>query len=71
VSNCLLFALNRWIKHGGYIAIRKSRMGPWLHFIWIKDLKDAEIEHYVPENDVLNSGSITKIMFKGKIKDRD
>ena len=71
MSNCLIFALGKWIKHGGYLAIRRSHMGPWFHFIWIKDLKDAEIEHYVPLVDRLDSGVVSKTIFKGQVKTKD
>lgn len=74
MSNCLFFALNKWFKHGGYIAIRRSRYHSFIpHIIWIKDLKDAEIEHYTPVNPKQHLISIIfhKFLFKGQIKTKD
>ena len=68
MSNCLFFALNKWLKHGGYLVIRKSRYGFWPHFIWCKDLKNAEIEHYVPTVSRLKLEQLHKFVFKGMIK---
>ena len=70
MSNCLLFALAKWWKHGGYVIIRKSHWGWWPHFIWCKDLRDAEIEQYVPIGDKLPF-SFMKVLFKGKIVTKD
>ena len=33
-------------KNGGYLIIRKSKVGWWPHFLWSQDLK--EFRHYVP-----------------------
>lgn len=48
VGNCLPFALYRWFTRGGYLVIRRSHFGYWPHFIWCSDLRDAQIEHWVP-----------------------
>ena len=48
MSNCLFFALARWWTRGGYLVLRRSHHGPWLHVLWCADLRDAAIEHYVP-----------------------
>lgn len=69
VSNCLIFALQRWFKHGGYFVIRKSRYGPFPHFIWCKDLKDADIEHYVPLNP--KRRLIPPLFFRGEVRRED
>ena len=66
MSNCLFFALYRYVTKGGYIIIRKSRHGFWYHFMWSKDLK--VIEHYVPEKTPLKYPFITKVLFKGRVK---
>jgi hypothetical protein len=39
MSNCLIWALCMWARWGGYIIARKSRWGPFPHFIWSPDLK--------------------------------
>lgn len=38
-SNCLIWALVRWWRHGGYIVVRRSYWGPFPHFLWSRDLK--------------------------------
>lgn len=71
-SNCLVFALSRWIKNGGYIVVRKSHMGPFPHFIWCRDLRDAEIEHFqpiAPRQGV--RAAFHKLWFDGVVKDTD
>lgn len=73
MSNCLIFALIKWYQEGGYLVIRKSRHLRFIpHFIWCKDLKDADIEHYIPENPKPNAfGYVHKLFFKGIIKTND
>lgn len=71
MSNCLIFALGKFFKEGRYLVIRKSRYGWWPHFIWCKDLKDAEIEHYVPLERKPEKAAIDKIIFRGYIKKDD
>jgi hypothetical protein len=39
MSNCLLFALRRWLRRGGYVIPRRSHYGWWPHFLWSPDLK--------------------------------
>lgn len=49
-SNCLLFALRMWWRHGGYLIVRRSRY-LWLpHFLWAPPggLRRARVAHYVP-----------------------
>lgn len=69
-SNCLFFVIKKWFKYGGYVAIRKSREGYWPHFIWCKDLKNAEIEHFQPINHDENA-YIMKFFFKGFVSKTD
>ena len=69
MQNCFFFAIKRWFQRGGYLIIRKSRFGPFPHFIWAKDLRDAEIEHYVPIDP--KHRLIPPLFFSGKIKRDD
>ena len=57
-----------WLAHGGYLIVRKSKHGFWLHFMWAKKLNDAEVKHFVPLKK-LRYPLITKILFKGSVKD--
>jgi hypothetical protein len=37
--NCLLWAVHRWSKKGGYVIFRQSHWGYFPHILWSKDLK--------------------------------
>ena len=39
VSNCLLWSVGRLMRHGGYVAFRRSKGGFLPHFCWSRDLK--------------------------------
>jgi len=47
-SNCLIFAVRRWMREGGYFIVRKSRHGWWPHFMWARSLKGLAIEQWIP-----------------------
>lgn len=47
-SNCLVFALAKWFRHGGYLIVRRSRYGWFPHFLWARDLGELEVEQFVP-----------------------
>jgi hypothetical protein len=38
-SNCLIWAACRWWRRGGYVVVRRSRLGPFPHFLWSRDLR--------------------------------
>jgi len=47
-GNCLIFAIGKFIRFGGYIIVRKSRT-TWIpHFMWTKSITNLEIEEYKP-----------------------
>lgn len=71
MSNCIIFAFTRFFREGGYLVIRKSRHGWWPHVIWCRDLRNADIEHYVPVVEKLDKPVIKKILFKGRVKTDD
>lgn len=70
-SNCFFYALTKWRKFGGYLVIRRSHHGWWPHFIWCKDLKDAQIEHYAPKREGRENPYIKKFFFDGEIRTKD
>jgi len=39
ISGCWVWATWRFLTRGGYLVIRKSRWGPWPHFMWSRKLK--------------------------------
>ena len=70
-TNCLFFALKKWITLGGYIVIRKSDEGWFPHFIWCGDLKDAEIEHIQPVHKGFENPYLKKFWFESYISKED
>lgn len=69
-SNCLFFALSRFLKRGGYLLIRRSRWGWWPHFLWAESLDPPRIEHFSP----LGGGRprlFPPVVFKGQILTHD
>jgi hypothetical protein len=63
MTNCLFFALKKWFSCGGYLVIRKSKVGWWPHFLWSKDLKT--FYHYLPVSYKENK-PIPPCVFKGE-----
>lgn len=45
-TNCWAWALNKWLKEGGFILIRKSYWGPYLHLQHVD--KEGIIREYTP-----------------------
>ena len=76
-SNCLIFALGRIFKKGGYLVIRKSRFGWWPHFLWgqLNEEGLIEVEHYQPlqpdKTSWLRYFPIHTLLFKGKVVQSD
>lgn len=47
---CLFFAINKFLKEGGYLVIRRSKFSRLLpHFLWMKDDESA-LEHFQPDS---------------------
>jgi hypothetical protein len=69
-SNCLIFALGRFVTRGGYILARRSRWGWWPHFLWASSLHPLRLEHFSP----VQGGRprlLPPLLFKGHILDKD
>jgi hypothetical protein len=64
-SNCIIFALRRWFKYGGYVVLRKSNFGWWPHMIWTKDF--ATFEEFAPRIHNANM-AFPPLLFKGVAK---
>ncbi len=45
-SNCLLWALSRWFRLGGYLVVRRSHYGWFPHFLWLAP--SGELRSFVP-----------------------
>lgn len=64
-GNCYLFVVSRWWTRGGYVVVRKSHYGWWLHALWSPDL--ATFEEFVP---LWTKGPrrFPPLWFKGRIR---
>lgn len=50
-SNCLIFALGRWRRDGGYLVLRRSRHGWWLHVLHRRKLSEPPYS-FVPDRPI-------------------
>lgn len=46
-SNCLVWALTQWWRHGGYLVLRRSRVWPGPHILWMPR-ECAPLQHFIP-----------------------
>lgn len=67
-SNCLIWALRQWGRRGGYLMARRSRWGPFPHFLW-SPTAPAECEAFVPLNP--RRKLLPKLWFRGYVKRGD
>lgn len=64
-SNCLFHAVWRWIRHGGWLIIRRSHAGFYPHFIHADHLPaDLPCSQYVAK-----PGIPCDIVFDGEVKE--
>lgn len=77
-NNCLPWSLKRWYKRGGYLVIRRTRLGKikwWPHFLWLppncpKTGKPCEyLESFSPVKKKVRL--FPPIIFEGYIKKGD
>jgi hypothetical protein len=68
---CLTYSLKQLWQHGGYLIIRKSRVGWWPHFLWHPGplCEDCNCSSVVP--DRYRKLIIPPLWFKGKVKKGD
>jgi hypothetical protein len=64
LSNCLIYALRKWWREGGYILIRWSTYYPGPHFLHMS--RAGEITSFVPVDDKRRR-LIPPPLFRGKI----
>ena len=62
-SNCLIYALLKWYREGGYLVIRKSRFGWWPHFLHMDTAR--KITHYSPQHKY--NRWFPPLLFKGRV----
>lgn len=63
MSNCLIYAIRKWIAEGGYILMRMSYYGWWPHFLHMSI--DKIITHYSPMAKVPRL--FPPIIFRGRV----
>lgn len=63
MSNCIIFALTKWFREGGYIIVRKSRYGWWPHMFWCADLENIKLIDYSPPTK--RAGLLPPPLFRG------
>jgi hypothetical protein len=75
---CLVHAIQQYRKHGGYIAMRRTRilLWPFPHFLWIppecpKGGKCIGIESFVPAEGHRYHVLFPPLWFKGHVKKGD
>lgn len=74
-GNCILYALRQWLRHGGYLIVRKSRY-LWLvpHVLWSPPggLDEATVRHFVPEEPTRQPWRVWRALwFRGRVKEDD
>jgi len=69
--NCLFWALLMWWRHGGYVAMRRSRHYYGVHWMWSADL--VSWYHYVPlaPRTTFIEAALHKVWFEGRVKHGD
>jgi hypothetical protein len=67
-SNCYIYAIRRWMTHGGSIVMKQSDYGWWPHMAWSGDLRT--VEHFVPIAPVAKDRQriIPRVLFLGVAK---
>ena len=63
VSNCLIYALLKLYREGGYVLMRKSFYGWWPHFLHMS--ATGEVTHFSPEKK--RRRFFPPLLFRGRI----
>lgn len=78
ISNCLIYALMKYCREGGYILIRKSDLGWWPHFLHgtRPAAGDVTVSHFVPLQPFKARGlfrffPIHTLLFRGRVRSED
>lgn len=65
-SNCLIFALMRFWRRGGYVVMMWSKYGWWPHWVWTEDL--ATFHEFSPISEKYRGMLCPPVIFRGRIK---
>ena len=64
-TNCFIYAFSRWMFRGGYLILRRSRSGPFPHFMWTASIpEDLPVEQYLPKKR--RDKKIPPVIFDGE-----
>lgn len=63
MSNCLIYALRKLIREGGYLLVRRSFYGWWPHVLHMS--RAGEITHYSPPRK--RRRLIPPLLFRGRV----
>lgn len=66
MSNCLIFALAKCFRYGGYFIARKSHHGWWPHALWSPDLRT--FHEYVPPPGTRMDVVVPPPLFRGQVR---
>jgi len=72
VGNCLIFAMRKFWKSGGYLIIRRSRY-TWIpHIMWTSNIDGIEVEEFRPTKPILTRVArifpFHTIVFRGRVR---
>lgn len=76
-DNCLTWAVKQHNTKGGYLVIRwckssKYKWFTWPHFLWLDEIHNEHLKHYVPVDDKHSSKHLVpKPWFEGYVKKGD
>lgn len=65
-SNCVFWAGDQWVKHGGWVGFRPSDFGWLIHCVWSPDLRTWY--GFVPVDDLPPYKLIPDMFFVGKVE---
>jgi len=72
---CVIYAVKRYLKDGGYIAMRRTRILkiPFPHFLWLPKScgKCDKMESFVPDDSHKPNKWFPPLWFKGRVKKGD
>lgn len=63
MSNCLIYALLKFLREGGRIIKRPSRYGWWPHFL--HESKTGKVTHYSPKYP--RPRRFPPLLFRGRV----
>jgi hypothetical protein len=66
-SNCFLWAMGQYVRHGGRLVMVSSQWGPWLHAYWIRP--DGRAFEFNP-TEPKRRRRVPPALFEGHVQER-